>query len=91
MWRLEPEGEAEKLEVTVLWNEAEGVPVNPEGESHHEQTRAKITKWERVNQAFMERKADRNAPGDESEEVRTPKKESDSGRIGRNAGLCERM
>ena len=31
VWRLEPEGEAEKLEVTVLRNEAEGVSVNPEG------------------------------------------------------------
>ena len=30
-WRLEPEGEAETPEVTVLWNEAEGVSVNPEG------------------------------------------------------------
>ena len=31
MWRLQPEGEAEKPEVTVLSNEAEGVSVNPEG------------------------------------------------------------
>ena len=30
--RLEPEGETETPEVTVLWNEAEGVDVNPEGE-----------------------------------------------------------
>ena len=38
LWRLDPEGEAEKPEVTVLWNEAEGVSVNPEGKFHHEQT-----------------------------------------------------
>ena len=38
--RLELEGEAEKPEVTVLWNEAEGVSVNPEGESRHERYRS---------------------------------------------------
>ena len=40
-WRLEPEGETETLEVIVLWNEAEGVPVNPDGEGHREQAQAK--------------------------------------------------
>ena len=44
VWRLEPEGEAEKPEVTVLRSEAEGVSVNPEGESRHEQIRAKNQK-----------------------------------------------
>ena len=53
VWRLEPEGEAEKPEVTVLWNEAEGVSVNPEGESHHERTRAKMARKERKNQTNM--------------------------------------
>ena len=43
-WRLEPEGETATPEVIVLWNEAEGVPVNPEGESHHERAHAKSTK-----------------------------------------------
>ena len=28
-WRLEPEGETETPEVIVMWNEAEGVLVNP--------------------------------------------------------------
>ena len=32
-WRLEPEGETETPEVTVWWNEAEGVAVTPEGAS----------------------------------------------------------
>ena len=41
VWRLEPSGEAERLKVTVLMNEAKGVFVNPEGESRHEQVRAK--------------------------------------------------
>ena len=39
--RLEPEGEAESLEATVPWNGAEGVSVNPEGESRHGQVQAK--------------------------------------------------
>ena len=42
-WRLEPEGETETPEVIVLWNEAEGVPVNPDGENLHEQAQAKST------------------------------------------------
>ena len=65
VWRLELEGESEKSEVTVLWNEAEGVSENLEGRSHHEQTRSKITRRDREDQAKMERKADRNAPGEE--------------------------
>ena len=48
---------------TVLWNEAEGVFVNTEGESH-QQTRVKITRREREDQVKMERKADRYALGD---------------------------
>ena len=41
VWRLEPEGEAEKLGAIGLWNEAESVSVNPEGESRHRHARAK--------------------------------------------------
>ena len=73
-WRLESEGETETLEVTVLWNEAEGVSVNPEGGSHHEQTQAKSTRREREDQAKMERKEDRNVPGEEGEEIKSPKR-----------------
>ena len=62
--------EAEKLEVTILWNEAEGVSVNPEGESRHEQRRAKTTRKERE----MERKDGRNAPGEEGAEIQSPKR-----------------
>ena len=78
-WRLEPEGEAETPEVIVLWNEAEGVPANPDGESHHERAQAKSTRRER------------EAPGEEGEEIKSPKKKSDSGGIRRHAGLCERI
>ena len=46
-WRLEPGGETETPKVTVLWNESEGVSVNPEFESHHEETQAKSTERER--------------------------------------------
>ena len=75
MWRLEPEGEAEKPEShSFVEREAEGVSVNPEGESNHEQTRAKITRREGEDQVKMERKADRNAPGEKGEEIRSPKK-----------------
>ena len=45
--KLEPEGEEEKLDVTVLWNKAEGVSENPEDENRHEQIRAKTTRKER--------------------------------------------
>ena len=41
VWRLEPEGETETLETIVLWSEAEGVSVTPEGENLHEQTQVK--------------------------------------------------
>ena len=41
MWRLEPEGEAEKPEATGQWSGVTGVSVNPEGESWHGQARAK--------------------------------------------------
>ena len=47
VWRLEREGEAEKLDVTGLWKEAEGVSVNPEGESRHRHARAKMALKER--------------------------------------------
>ena len=46
-WRLEPEGETETPEVIVLWSEAEGVPANVDGESHHERAQAKSTRRER--------------------------------------------
>ena len=67
-WRLEP-GETETPEVTVWWDEAEGVAVTPEGESLHEQTQVKSTRRER------------EAPGEEGEEIKSPKKERDSGGI----------
>ena len=37
----EPEGETETLEVIVLWNEADGVSVNPEGEAPRADTSKK--------------------------------------------------
>ena len=51
----------------------EGVSVNPEGESRHGQTRAKITRREREDQAKMEREADRN-DAEEGEESQSQKK-----------------
>ena len=75
--RLEPEGETETPEVIVLWNEAEGVPVNPDGEGHHERAQAKSSR------------RGREAPCEEGEEVKKSEKEIESGGIRRNAGLCE--
>ena len=75
-WRLEPEGETETPEVSVfLWNEAKGVSVNPEGESHHEQAQATSTRREREDQAKMERKEDRNVSGEERvRRLKSPKR-----------------
>ena len=85
VWRLELEGEAVKPEVTVLWNASEGVSVNPEGESHHEQTRAKSregkVKERQIEMRLMKR----------LRRFKVPKRESDKGRISRNARLCERI
>ena len=44
VWRLEPDGEAEKPKVTALWSGVKGVSVNPEGESRHGQARAKMAR-----------------------------------------------
>ena len=59
-WRLEPEGETETTEVTVWWDEAEGVAVTPESESLHEQTQVKSTGKER------------EGPGEEGEDIESP-------------------
>ena len=52
VWRLEPEGEAERPEATVPWHEAEGVSVNPEGQGRYEQARAKMARKERIKQKW---------------------------------------
>ena len=56
MWRLEPEGEAEKPEAIGLESEVKGVSVNPEGDSHLRPARAKMARKERENQTQMEKK-----------------------------------
>ena len=71
MWRLEPEGEAERLEARVPWNGTEGVSVNPDGESL---PRAKITRREKENQAEMEEKVDGKALSEEGAEIQSPKR-----------------
>ena len=48
--------------------------MNREGESHHEQTHAKSTRREIEDQAKMERKEDRNVPGEEGDEIKNPKR-----------------
>ena len=61
-WRLEPEVETEAPELIVLWNEAEGVPVNPDGEGHREQAQAKSSRRER------------ETPGEQGVEVKKSQK-----------------
>ena len=58
-WRLEPEGETETLETMVLWNEVEGVSVNPDGAGDHERKSSR---------------RESEAPGEEGEEVKRPKR-----------------
>ena len=52
----------------------EGVSANPEGESHHGQVRAKITRKERENQTKIEEKVHGKAPSNEGAEVQSPKR-----------------
>ena len=49
VWRLEPEGEAERPEATVPGNGVEGVSVNPEGEGRHRQVREEGQKKSNTN------------------------------------------
>ena len=61
-WRLEPEEETETPETIVLWNEVEGVPVNPDCESRRERVQAKSSR------------RDSETPGEVGEEVKSPKR-----------------
>ena len=74
VWRLEPEGEAERPEATVPENGVEGVSVNPESELRHGQVRTKMARKDRENQTQMEEKVDGVAPGDEGAQVQSPKR-----------------
>ena len=58
VWRLEPEGGAERFKAPVPWNEAEGFSVNPEGEGRNGQARAKMARKEREIQTKIEEKVD---------------------------------
>ena len=63
-----------RLEATVPWNGAEGVSVNPEGESRHGQVLAKMARKGRENQTRMEEKANGKAPSDKGAEVQSPRR-----------------
>ena len=73
VWRLEPEGEAEKPEATAPWCGVKGVSLNPEGESCNRQARAKMARKERENQTKMRKKVEEKTHADESAEVQSPK------------------
>ena len=53
-WRLEPEGETETSETIVLWNEVEGVHVDPDGEGRHEREEAR--KFQKAKRSATGRK-----------------------------------
>ena len=74
--RPEPKGEAEVPEIIIVSDAVEGTFVNLDGKSRREQVEAKLPKRGReiLN---------------EGEEIKSPKK-SDTGRIRRNTGICER-
>ena len=81
-WRLEPEGDAEVPEITIVSDAVEGTNVDLDGESRREQVEAKLS--------GRDRERENKAPGEGSEEIKSPKKKSDSSGIRRNTGLCER-
>ena len=74
VWRLEPEGEAEKPEAIGLGSEVKNVSVNPEGESRHGHVREKMARKERENQTRMEKNVNGKALREEGAEVQSPKK-----------------
>ena len=74
VWRLEPEGEAEKPEAIGLESEVKGVSVNPEGESRHRHVRAKMARKERENQTRVDKKVNGKAPWDEGAELQGPQR-----------------
>ena len=76
-WRLEPEGEAEVPGITIVSDAVDGTFADLDGESRHAQEEAKLS---RRGREIL----------NEGEEIRSPKKESDSGGIRRNTELCER-
>ena len=76
----------EKLEVTDPWSGTEGGPVDPKGKMGHRSARTKIAREEGEKPKEAEMKVDGGVPQEESVEIQSPKKKSDSGRIRRNAG-----
>ena len=60
-WRLEPDGEAEVPEISLVSDAVEGTPVDLDGESRHEQLEAKLS---RKGREML----------NEGEEIRSPKR-----------------
>ena len=70
-----PEGEAEVPEIIIVSDAVEGISVDLDGESRHEQVEAKLS---RMRREML----------DEGEEM--SEKKGNSGGIRRNRGVCER-
>ena len=76
-WRLEPEGEAEVPEISIVSDAVESTKVDFDGKSHREQAEERFSRRER------------EVPSEGGEEIKKSKK-SDSSGIRRNAGLRKR-
>ena len=70
-WRLEPEGEAEMPEIIIVSDAVEGTSVDLDGESHHQQVEAKLTRRRRemLNEGEEIRSSKREVIRVESEET----------------------
>ena len=77
----------EKLEVIGPWSRTGGGSVDPNGKMGHRSVRTKAARevGEKLTEAEME--VDGEVPQEESVEIQSPKKKSDSGRISRNPRL----
>ena len=74
VWTLELEGEAERPGAIVPWNGAEGVSVNPEGESRHRLARAKVGKEGKRESNKNGREGKWECTQEELAEVQSPKR-----------------
>ena len=87
---IDLELEKEKLEVVGPWSRTDGGSVDPKGKIGHRSARTKVTKEEseKPTEAEME-VVDGAVPQEASVDIQSLKKESDSGRIGRDERLRE--
>ena len=74
VWELEPEGEKEVPEIIIVSDAVEGIPVDLNGESCHEQVEAKLSRRQR-NTGLCERRKGYGAGRGGREDLRTERGE----------------